>query len=273
MLARIVSGVILAAGIVAVLIYGPAWLLGLVVLVAAFICTRELQAMTFKDAQLSDRVVLWVAVMAAILWPVIQARYPLYDASRALLVGFMIIAIARLARPLPIEEAGRRLAADALTLVYIGATFPYIFELRLMNGALGGYVVLLVMAITFGGDIGGYFVGRFLGRHKLYPVVSPKKTIEGAVGGLALGVGAAFFCRACLPGLAGLTTVDCLVLGVGGVALGITGDLFESLLKRACGVKDSGTLIPGHGGMLDRIDALLFAGPFCVFYLEAARPW
>ncbi|MEZ4465465.1 MAG: phosphatidate cytidylyltransferase [bacterium] len=142
-----------------------------------------------------------------------------------------------------------------------------------MNGAEGGWVVVLVMAITFGGDIGGYFAGRFLGRHKLYPTVSPKKTVEGAVGGLALGVGGALLARATFPGLGGLTVVDCLVLGIGGVTFGILGDLVESLIKRACGAKDSGTLIPGHGGLLDRIDALLFAGPFCAFYLEAIRPW
>lgn len=273
MLARIVSGVILAAGIIAVLIFLPAWVLGAIVLGAAILGARELQGMAFKDATSLDKWVLWAAVVAAIVWPVVQPHFPVYDASRALLLALFILALVRLFRPLPIEEAARKLGADALAVLYIGATFPYIFALRTMNEPFGGYVVILVMAITFGGDTGGYFAGRFLGKHKLYPVVSPKKTVEGAIGGFAFGVGAAFLCRAILPGLGGLSVVDCLVLGIVGVALGICGDLFESLIKRACGVKDSGTLIPGHGGILDRVDALLFTGPFCVFYLEAARPW
>jgi phosphatidate cytidylyltransferase len=128
------------------------------------------------------------------------------------------------------------------------------------------------MAITFGADTGAYFAGRLFGRHKLYEKVSPKKTIEGAVGGLAAGIGFAFLGRAIAPGLGDLTPLDAILLGGVGAALGIVGDLFESLLKRSSGVKDSGDLIPGHGGVLDRIDALLFVGPFVYFYLEHLRP-
>jgi phosphatidate cytidylyltransferase len=124
------------------------------------------------------------------------------------------------------------------------------------------------MAITFGQDTGAYFAGRFLGRHKLYEKISPKKTIEGAVGGLVTAVGFALAFRAYAPGLSDLTGADVALLGGGGAVLGMVGDLFESLLKRSSGVKDSGALIPGHGGVLDRIDALLFVGPFVHLYLE-----
>jgi phosphatidate cytidylyltransferase len=125
----------------------------------------------------------------------------------------------------------------------------------------------MVMAITFGADTGAYFAGRFLGRHKLYEKISPKKTIEGAVGGVATGILAAYIAQSFFPGLGNLSTVDVLILGGGGAIAGMLGDLFESMVKRAHGGKDSGTLIPGHGGVLDRIDALLFVGPFAWFYL------
>lgn len=273
MLTRILSGVFMATAIIAVLIFAPPWALGLVVLIAAFICASELQGMADPNATQGDRLVLWAAVLAAIIWPLVGQYTPLYDASRALLLGFFILTLGRLFRPDPIDTALKRLGADAFALLYIGATFPYIFALRFMNEPHGGWVVVMVMAITFGGDTGGYFFGKYLGKRKLYPKISPKKTIAGAVGGMAMGVGCAFLAKAIFPGLSGLTVVDCLILGAVGVVFGILGDLAESLVKRAYGAKDSGTLIPGHGGLLDRIDGLIFAGPFCIFYLEAMPPW
>lgn len=273
MLTRITSGLLMAAAILAVLLYTPPWALGIVVVLAAFVCAAELQGMAQPDATGADRAVLWAAVIAAIGWPVIGQHVALYDQPRALLLAFLILTLGRLFRPDPIETALKRLGADAFALLYIGVTFPYIFALRTMNDPYGGWVVVLVMGITFGGDTGGYFFGKYLGKRKLYPKISPKKTIAGAVGGMAVGAGVAFLARATFPGLAGLTVIDCVALGIGGVVFGILGDLAESMVKRAYGAKDSGTLIPGHGGLLDRIDGLLFAGPFCIFYLEAMPPW
>lgn len=273
MLTRITSGVLMAAAILAVLLFAPPWALGVVVLLAAFICASELQGMAQPDATQGDKLVLWAAVIAAIIWPVLARYTPLYDQARALMVAFFILTLGRLFRPDPISDALRRLGADAFALLYIGVTFPYIFALRTMNEPHGGWVVVLVMGITFGGDTGGYFFGKYLGKRKLYPKISPKKTIAGAVGGMAVGAGVAFLAKATFPGMASLSVVDCIVLGIGGVVFGILGDLAESMVKRAYGAKDSGTLIPGHGGLLDRIDGLLFAGPFCIFYLEAMPPW
>jgi phosphatidate cytidylyltransferase len=120
-----------------------------------------------------------------------------------------------------------------------------------------------MMATIVISDSAQYYTGRALGRRPLAPAISPKKTVEGAVGGLVFGtlafvVGARFVFGAA-PAL--LVTL----VGASIAALGIVGDLFESLLKRSAGVKDSGTLIPGHGGILDRIDSWLFAAP--VYYV------
>ena len=120
------------------------------------------------------------------------------------------------------------------------------------------------------GGLLAYFFGRFLGKHKLYPEVSPAKTWEGFFGGFVGSIGFLFLQKAFF--FSHLTVVDCLVLGILGGILGPAGDLCESMLKRAYGVKDSGTIIPGHGGMLDRIDALIFNGPMVLLYVQFVRP-
>lgn len=276
MLTRILSGLAMAAAIIAVLIYTPWWGLGLVVLLAAIVVAGEYQGITRPDADAVDRATFVLAVLAAIAWPVVGPRepgslidvphVPGYGAHVALLVAFFLLTLVRLFRPDPLDTSIRRLGYDMLGVAWIGLTFPLIFLLR--DRPHGGWVVLLVMAITFGADTGAYFAGRFLGRHKLYEKISPKKTIEGAFGGIAAGVLAVFIARWSFPGHGWLTPAHCVALGVLGAVFGMLGDLVESMLKRAHGVKDSGRLIPGHGGLLDRIDGLLFAGPAAWLYLE-----
>ena len=270
-LTRITMGLAMAVAIVCVLVYTPPWGLAAVVLAATLAAAHEFQSIARQDADGIDRGLFTFVLLGVVSWPLINPHVPRYDHATALTLGFLLLAIARVLRPGAIDSSARRLALDALGLLYIGVTFPYIYLLR--DRPDGGFWVITLMAIAFGGDTGAYFVGRFLGRHKLYPLLSPKKTIEGAFGGIAAGVGAAFIARTWLPGLGFLSPVDCVVLGVGGASLGVLGDLLESLFKRAYGVKDSGALIPGHGGILDRVDGLIFAGPFVYFYLETAARW
>jgi phosphatidate cytidylyltransferase len=129
--------------------------------------------------------------------------------------------------------------------------------------------VIAALVITWANDTAAYFAGRFLGRHKLYPEVSPNKTWEGFAGGLVGSVGGMSIARAFFFPV--FTAADCLLLGVAGGILGPIGDLCESMLKRAYGVKDSGRIIPGHGGILDRIDALLFNAPLVFVYIKFLR--
>src|SRR5262249_18467098 len=128
----------------------------------------------------------------------------------------------------------------------------------------GPWRVTLLLAIIMASDTLAYFVGHAWGRRSLAPVVSPSKTVEGAMGGLVGGVLGALAVRSL--GLPGLPVLHAAALGVVVAALGIVGDLDESLLKRWAGVKDSGTLFPGHGGMLDRLDSLLFGAPVLYYY-------
>jgi phosphatidate cytidylyltransferase len=129
--------------------------------------------------------------------------------------------------------------------------------------------VVLLLSVTWMNDTGAYFAGRALGRHKMIPRVSPSKTWEGFAGGLLFSLGAAFAVRAI--GFPALTAPDCLFLGLAAGILGPTGDLAESSLKRGFGVKDSGKILPGHGGLLDRIDALLFTAPLFYFFALATQ--
>jgi phosphatidate cytidylyltransferase len=142
--------------------------------------------------------------------------------------------------------------------------------LRRTFGLMGAGAVVLALGLAWFTDTGAYFAGRFLGRHKLYEAVSPNKTVEGAAGGLvasvAWAVGASMtYLRGALP-----LSHACL-LGVVGGALGQAGDLGESLLKRSTGVKDSGTFVPGHGGVLDRVDATIVTA--VVVFLYAQWAW
>ena len=124
---------------------------------------------------------------------------------------------------------------------------------------------MLSLGLAWIGDTGGYFAGRAFGKHKLYERVSPKKTVEGAIGGVMSTI--AFAVVMSVFFIPSLPVRDAVILGAVGAVLGICGDLGESLLKRSVGVKDSGGIVPGHGGILDRIDALLLTGPVTLLYL------
>lgn len=123
----------------------------------------------------------------------------------------------------------------------------------------GFWLLLTLVFVVFAGDTLALYVGTFLGRHKLCPKISPKKTVEGALGGLAGNLLAGLMMKLTVFHGTGWWQGALFCLAVG--AAGQVGDLFESQMKRASGIKDSGVILPGHGGMLDRIDALLFAGP------------
>lgn len=167
-----------------------------------------------------------------------------------------------------IPSVAQRIVATITGIVYAGFLTTYLAKLKLFGslGGVGGDFVLIVLLIAWIADTGGYFAGRFLGKTKLYEAVSPKKTWAGAVGGLAgsvLGVAALKLITADF-----LTWADVFLLAIPGGILGQMGDLAESLIKRSTGVKDSGALLPGHGGILDRIDAVLFIAPYVYVYLS-----
>ncbi|MDR3296555.1 MAG: phosphatidate cytidylyltransferase [Clostridiales Family XIII bacterium] len=164
----------------------------------------------------------------------------------------------------------RKLADGMATLTGIFYVCFFSFHVPLA-GQLPQYglMVWLIFLTAFGTDVMAYFTGRALGKHKLCPAISPKKTVEGAIGGAA---GSVILCTLfgyfILPGL----LVHCAVIGLLGGVVSQLGDLTASVFKRKLGVKDYGTLIPGHGGVLDRIDSVLFTAPMVYYYAVLVIP-
>ncbi len=152
-------------------------------------------------------------------------------------------------------------------ILYVGYTLGHFLLLR--NQQDGALLVLFVLLVTWAGDAAAYYVGKTWGSRPMAPRLSPNKTVEGFLGGLAVAPLIAWIAH--LWFLPVITPVDCLILGILFTALGLLGDLSESALKRQAGVKDSGTLIPGHGGILDRVDSLLLNAPVFYYYMEFVR--
>jgi phosphatidate cytidylyltransferase len=151
-------------------------------------------------------------------------------------------------------------SASLFPAIYIGLPVGALAAVRTFAGARVLFLLMLTVMVS---DTAQYYTGRAFGTRPLAPAISPKKTVEGAIGGFVFGTAVFAVVGAWwVPGMPGVLRVG---LGLAVVALGIAGDLFESMLKRSAGVKDSSSLIPGHGGILDRIDALLFAAP--VYYV------
>jgi len=165
-----------------------------------------------------------------------------------------------------LSEVGSRAGLTVLGILYVGLLFTTLALLR--KPPLGVAWVGLALAMTFSADTLAYFTGRWWGRRKLHPRISPGKTVEGAAGGTLGSIGAAVLFKLWL--LPDLTWADCLLLGAPAAFLDQIGDLCESMLKRGAGVKDSGRLMPGHGGVLDRIDGLLFVSPYVYVYARWA---
>jgi phosphatidate cytidylyltransferase len=175
------------------------------------------------------------------------------------LVVLAIVVLDVLVRNTGIQAA----SASAMSTIYIGVPLGM---LAAVHHTYGASATLMLIGTIVVSDSAQYYTGRALGRHALAPAISPKKTIEGAVGGLVLGTAFVAIVGGAQFRMPLRTTIP---FGLTVVVLGILGDLFESRLKRAAGVKDSSSLIPGHGGVLDRIDALLFAAPAFYVYFKA----
>jgi phosphatidate cytidylyltransferase len=183
-----------------------------------------------------------------------------------LLASVMAVGLLILPRAADLAAAWARLTAAGFGVFYIGGLLA---ALPILHAFFGPAWVALAIAVSFGNDTGAYFVGRALGKRQLAPAISPGKTVEGALGGLAANLIVVFVARGFF--MPELTVRDAVMIAVPSAILGPAGDLVESLLKRAAGAKDSGRLLPGHGGILDRIDALLFVGAYVCLYATQLR--
>jgi phosphatidate cytidylyltransferase len=255
---RVISGVLLAAVALAAILFLPFPALRLVSCVVAGLAADEYVRITSPARGLCRWVVV-AAVVYACWWAAVPA--PLSIVLLAIIViAWLSFEVLRQARTL--EQA----AIDLIAPIYVGAPLGMLVALQNLTGPKGP---LLLMATIVVSDTAQYYTGRALGRRPLAPTISPKKTVEGAIGGVLIAT--AFMAIAMTFLFPATPVVVRVLLGLVIVFLGITGDLFESRLKRLAGMKDSSHLIPGHGGVLDRIDALLFAIPVFYFMVLQGR--
>jgi phosphatidate cytidylyltransferase len=262
---RIASAAVLLPVILFLLFRGGLYSAGLLA-VSAAVCAAEYYTIVYKRLWAAA----WVGIGVTLLLPLLPALAParMGEAAFWLVSAFFFFAwIFQLLSGGVLQEAPTRAAHLLTGCLYGGVGMMALSALRLRED--GFWWAFAALVITWLNDTMAYFAGRFLGRRKLYPAVSPNKTWEGFLGGLLGSVVGLFILRAVAFPV--LTVVDCLVLGVLGGLLGPMGDLCESMLKRAYGVKDSSRLVPGHGGMLDRIDALLFNAPLVFLYVTFVR--
>ncbi len=263
---RVLSGAVLIALAVGIVWFAPPvvfWLAAELLLVLAFV----------EYARLTEAIGLPIPVLpagAATVFASIGVSSTRWVGSDiegtavALDAVLMSAFVALAAMTLVVWRGGKdalpRAAAAVFPMLYIGLPIGAMAALRSLRGREALFLLLLTVIVS---DTAQYYSGRAFGRRLLAPRISPKKTVEGAVGGFVFG--------ALLLTIVGawwtpwLPPAERALLGIALVALGIAGDLFESMLKRSAEMKDSSALIPGHGGILDRIDALLFAAP--IYYV------
>lgn len=175
---------------------------------------------------------------------------------------FLFLAVFFLLRYRDLQTVVQRLSIIVLGVFYLPLLLAHLAFLRELPA--GREWIFTVLLLVMAGDSAAYFIGIRFGRRKLYPAISPNKSIEGAVGGLLGSLAGVLVAK--FTFFPALRLLDCLLLGLLAGVLAQLGDLFESMLKRSFGVKDSGRLIPGHGGILDRLDSLLFAFPVAYYY-------
>ncbi|MBM7094208.1 MULTISPECIES: phosphatidate cytidylyltransferase [Alteribacter] len=256
---RIITGVVAGAGFLAVILVGGLPFTFLIFLLATIAMAEILKMKGMSP--FSYRGAIGFIFMWLLLLPENILNFDLIHLERTETFLLMIIVLLALTviskNAFTFDEAGFII----LSSVYIGFGFHYFLAARFLeDGLIFLFFVLILVWVT---DSGAYFCGRFLGKHKLWPHISPKKTIEGSLGGIAFAILFGFIYSFFFPVYDSMliTLLFILVVSVSGQL----GDLVESALKRHYSVKDSGQVLPGHGGILDRFDSLIFVMP--ILYL------
>jgi phosphatidate cytidylyltransferase len=265
---RLATAAVGVPAILGLLYFGPNWGFYVLVLPATLIGCAELFAMTHPGDRVSEAI--GVLISAAVSLVIFLSG--LHD-PRVLLTLLLVVPalgpLVTLARLGDVHTAALRSFALGFGPLFVAAPLTLLAVMRRDFVHDGPGLVVMSLMFAWWGDTGGYFAGRFLGKNKLYEAVSPKKTVEGALGGLGGSVAGALV--ASLWYLPRIPLAHSIPLALVAGALGQAGDLSESLIKRSTGVKDSGAIVPGHGGILDRVDALLMTTT--TVYLYAIWFW
>ncbi len=261
---RVGSAVVLLPGVILLLVKGGLWS-GALIGLAAALCVAEYYLITLK--RLSPPA--WIGIGAAFAMPIFPAWQPASAAELALWTTAAIFLVAWTYQLLTGSLESAVFAAGQLISGFLFGALGLTALSWLRQGPDGLRWVFCALIATWGNDTTAFFVGRRFGKRKLFAEVSPHKTWEGFAGGMAGSVAGLFVAKGTFFGE--LTALDCLIVGVLTGIVGPIGDLSESMLKRTYQVKDSSHIIPGHGGVLDRIDALIFNAPLVLLYARVLR--
>jgi phosphatidate cytidylyltransferase len=242
------------------IVVGPPFILTLMVLLATFLGLREFYNLTLPHSGWVEKSVgVGLGLLLSIV--IIQGNMKMVFPFFVFLLLFLSIFFMGTSENL--ETTASHMGIIFFGIFYIGFLLSHVSLIQ--NMASGKQWVLFLILTVWAGDVSAFLFGSLFGRHKLYPKISPKKTYEGLAGGM---VGSVIVALAyALLFIPRLKIVHCILLAIGLGVLGQLGDFTESMLKRGAQVKDSGSLIPGHGGMLDRLDSFLFSAPFLHYSL------
>lgn len=266
MKSRIITGIIGAALLVAVLLLPP---------IAFFIAIAAVNALAMYELLVSTKFVLNRGVLAVSVLFAVGLPFALFFRSLTFSLALLLAYAAALAclqiayhESLSVSHTG---FAFLMAFVF-PASFSCLAYLRLTSARDGVFYAILAIAMPWLCDIGAYFTGTFFGKHKLCPKISPKKTVEGLVGGFAVSVAgtvliAWLYQTAFLKSAAAVSLWQIALLALACAPLSVIGDLFASIIKRQCGVKDYGSILPGHGGVMDRFDSIMLVAPLLVLLL------
>jgi phosphatidate cytidylyltransferase len=278
-LTRVLSALVLLPVIIGVIWFFPnsgTLLLALVASILSFLEFRTIAAAVGIPVPAVPGAILvgltcvavWLGDQVLFLSPASPSPHVFRGVELLMMSGVIVIGALAVARGRPSPESLASAAATLFAPLYIGLPLGALAALALDDTLGGGRLtVLLLLAVIVVSDSAQYYTGRAIGKRPLSPVISPKKTVEGAVGGVVFGALAMVGGGRYVFGSFSPVWLLALV-GAAISLLGIVGDLFESLLKRSAGVKDSSNLIPGHGGVLDRIDSWLFAAPMYYVFVR-----
>lgn len=262
-LRRLYTALALIPAVYIIIVHLVPWALTLLLLVVGSIALLELYNLSFSSR--ISPLLLGVG-LAGFGLTLIQSHFSF--SSSELLVGSALVALATVsASAVSTTHRWNDALVILLGLLYVGFPLSTVVSSRSLPG--GEWLVLFLAVVTWASDTGAYYVGTLWGKHPLLPSISPKKTVEGVLGGLILAVGVALLAQQWFASQ--LSLMDSLILGLLLTGMGLVGDLFESVIKRRTGVKDSGGILPGHGGMLDRLDSLLFTAPTFYYYVAYMR--
>lgn len=251
---RIITGWALVALFVALFLFSPAWVVCIVAALVILLASWEYLEMACSGQSMADRS---LCLALAALVPVAASSEMEVCLYGSLFVAFFLLAVRWLGGKKELRARLEEFQMSFFGIFYISFLLSHIVLLRNLEDWKPW--IFFILIVTYIGDVAAYFSGKRWGKRKLSPLLSPKKSVEGAVGSLLASVLAGYACK--LLFFSDLTSGQALWMAAVLSVSGQLGDLVESLIKRSYGIKDSGRMLPGHGGILDRIDSLLLAGP------------